>query len=206
VLFDQDRSVVRPAERTRVAAFADALKQKLPSAPSIPIFLAGVASAEGNPSHNLSLSLERAEAVEALLTSLGVPQPLSSMGLGVKGAPNDPANRKVDIDIDTTFEATYASNRYSVAEHEFGHMLGLPDEYQNNPPGSSPGDPRRETLQTNYETLLTSAGLARPAWGTDTSSQMDAGVDVLPRHYLTIWEALGRMTTPKIAPSEWSVG
>jgi len=197
---------VRPTERTRLTAFADALKQKLPSAPAIPIFLAGRASAEGNPSRNLTLSLERAEAVETLLTSLGVPQPLSSIGMGATGVSNDPANRKVDIDVDTTFEATYAGDRYSVAEHEFGHILGLPDEYENNLPGTRPDQPRLETLQTNYETLLTSAGLASPAWGTDTSSQMSVGVDVLPRHYLTIWEALGRMTTPKIAQTEWSLG
>jgi hypothetical protein len=34
---------------------------------------------------------------------------------------------------------------------------------------------------------------------------MSVGVDVLPRHYLTIWEALGRMTTPHITQSEWSI-
>ncbi|MGE3507984.1 MAG: DUF4157 domain-containing protein [Vicinamibacterales bacterium] len=205
VLFEKNRAVVRPAERGRLNTLALALKDKLPSAPAIPIFLSGFASSEGDGSRNLTLSLDRALAVESVLTGAGVPQPMTSIGLGPTGAPNDPANRRVDIEFDTSFETAYASNRYSVAEHEFGHLLGLPDEYENNPPGSSPRDPRRETLQTAYEALATSAGLALPVWGSDTSSQMSVGVDVLPRHYLTIWEALGRMTTPHITQAEWSI-
>ena len=31
-------------------------------------------------------------------------------------------------------------------------------------------------------------------------------VDVLPRHYLTTWEALGHMTAPDITRNEWSIG
>ena len=38
-----------------------------------------------------------------------------------------------------------------------------------------------------------------------TSSLMSAGVDVLPRHYLTLWEALGQMTSPDITRNEWSI-
>jgi hypothetical protein len=34
---------------------------------------------------------------------------------------------------------------------------------------------------------------------------MSAGVDVLPRHYVTLWEALGRMTTPDITQAQWSL-
>ena len=50
---------------------------------------------------------------------------------GPVGTPDDAANRKVDIVPSTTFEATYASNRFSAGEHEFGHAIGLPDEYKN---------------------------------------------------------------------------
>jgi len=35
---------------------------------------------------------------------------------------------------------------------------------------------------------------------------MSNGIDVLPRHYVTLWEALGRMTAPDIAQSEWRIG
>ena len=54
--------------------------------------------------------------------------------------------------------------------------------------------------------LVTAAGAQGPAqWGVNTSSQMSAGVDVLPRHYVTLWEALGRMTSPDITQAEWSL-
>jgi hypothetical protein len=106
----------------------------------------------------------------------------------------------VDISVDQDFEKTYASNRYSVGEHEFGHLLGLPDEYQDNTTG------RLGTAQTNYMALVTGAGVQGPAvWGVHTSSVMSAGVDVLPRHYVTLWEALGRMTAPDIAQNEWEI-
>jgi hypothetical protein len=37
---------------------------------------------------------------------------------------------------------------------------------------------------------------------------MSAGVDVLPRHYVTLWEALGKMTSPpliSLAQADWSL-
>jgi hypothetical protein len=130
-----------------------------------------------------------------------VPQPIGVSGHGAVGAPDDASNRKADITADHTFESTYAANRYSVGEHEFGHMLGLPDEYQNNTTGTLGAQ------QTLYTGLVTSAGVQGPAvWGARTSSQMSNGIDVLPRHYVTLWEALGRMTTPDITQAEWKLG
>ena len=79
-------------------------------------------------------------------------------------------------------------------------MLGLPDEYQNNTTGVL------GTQQTLYSGLVTAAGVPGPAvWGVRTSSQMSNGIDVLPRHYVTLWEALGRMTTPDIKQNEWTI-
>jgi outer membrane protein OmpA-like peptidoglycan-associated protein len=201
IFFEKDKSDVGFIDTVKLLLFAGACRQMNPSAPPIPIFLSGFASAEGDASHNLTLSLDRALAVESILTGAGVPQPMLSIGFGPVGAPNDPANRRVDIAIDHSFETTYASNRYSVAEHEFGHMLGLADEYMNNTTGGW------GTLQTNFMALVTSAGVQGPAvWGDLTSATMGGGVDVLPRYYVTFWEALGRMTAPDIAQNEWSIG
>jgi outer membrane protein OmpA-like peptidoglycan-associated protein len=198
VLFDKDSDAVRPAARSALTGFADALKQKNPSDPPIPLHIDGFASMEGNRAHNVDLANRRAVAVRALLASLGVPQPMGVLGHGPVGAPEDAANRKVDISVDHTFETTYAGNRYSVGEHEFGHMLGLPDEYLNATTGT-PG-----TQQTLFMSLVTAAGVRGPAvWGVRTASQMADGVDVLPRHYVTLWEALGRMTTPDITQAQW---
>lgn len=200
VLFARDSAVIRPADVGTLRALADAMKARTPSDPAIPVVIRGFASSEGQLAHNERLSEARAEAVAEELRRGGVPQPLVISPGGPVGAPNDPSNRKVEIAPSTTFEASYAGNRYSVAEHEFGHALGLPDEYVNRTSGAL-GD-----KQTAFVDLARAAGVAPPdRWGDLTASQMSAGVDVLPRHYLTVWEALGQMTSPDIARDEWSI-
>ena len=148
----------------------------------------------------MDLSERRAVAVRGFLSGLGVAQPIGVLGHGPVGVAGDAASRRADISVDHAFEAGYSTNRYSVGEHEFGHMLGLPDEYQNNTTGVL------GTQQTLYSGLVTAAGVPGPAvWGVDTASQMSNGIDVLPRHYVTLWEALGRMTTPDIKQNEWTI-
>lgn len=201
ILFEKDRSELRAPYDERLATLAEALNAKNPSDPPIPIVITGFASAEGDATHNQELSEARAEAVALALRRAGVPQPLVVSGRGPVGTPDDAANRKVEIATDTSFEDSYASNRYSVAEHEFGHTLGLPDEYNNITTGDL------GAKQSAFVALAVAAGVDPPdQWGDTTSSQMSAGVDVLPRHYLTLWEALGQMTSPDITRNEWSIG
>ena len=76
------------------------------------------------------------------------------VGSGPVGAPDDAANRKVDIVPSTTFEGTYTGNRYAPGEHEFGHAIGLPDEYKNITTGKL-GD-----KQTAFTNLARAAGVA----------------------------------------------
>lgn len=200
VLFDPDSDRIRPAAVPSLTAFADALKGRNPSDPMIPLHVDGFASAEGGLRHNEDLAERRALAVRAFLASLGVTHPIGVLGGGPVGVPGDASQRRAVISVDHAFETSYASNRYSVGEHEFGHMLGLPDEYQNNTTGTLGAQ------QTLYSGLVASAGVPGPAvWGADTASQMSNGIDVLPRHYVTLWEALGRMTSPDITQSEWSL-
>jgi outer membrane protein OmpA-like peptidoglycan-associated protein len=200
ILFEKDRADIRPADLATLHALAEAMKAKNPSDPAIPISIRGFASSEGSLTRNEQLADDRATAVANELLSAGVPQPLVVSGGGPIGAPDDAANRKVEITPSTTFENSYASNRYSVAEHEFGHTLGLPDEYVNRTTG------KLGAKQTAFTNLAAAAGVAAPdQWGDTTASQMSAGVDVLPRHYLTLWEALGQMTSPDILRNEWSI-
>ncbi|HAY27745.1 MAG TPA: hypothetical protein DCY47_09645, partial [Candidatus Accumulibacter sp.] len=200
VLFSRDSDVIEPAARSALTAFASAARQKNPSDPLIPLQVDGFASLDGDAAHNRDLADRRAAAVRSFLAGLGVPQPIGVLGHGPVGTVGDAGSRRVDISLDHSFETTYAANRYSVGEHEFGHMLGLPDEYQNNTTGTLGAQ------QTLYSGLVTAAGVPGPAvWGVDTASQMSNGIDVLPRHYVTLWEALGRMTAPDIAQSEWRI-
>lgn len=200
VLFVVNTDDLTPAGAGALAQLATALNQANPSAPLIPLIVEGFASAEGARTHNEDLATKRARKVADVLAGAAVRQPVRPAGKGPVGAPRDPANRAATVAADTTFETTYASNRYSVSEHEFGHMLGNPDEYANATTGPLGG------VQTKYTGLVTSAGLAAPTFGEDTSSQMSNGVDVLPRHYVTLWEALAQMTAPDLGQPDWRFG
>jgi outer membrane protein OmpA-like peptidoglycan-associated protein len=201
ILFAKDSAVIQAGDLTNLRTLAAAMNAKNPSDPLVPITISGFASSEGPVARNEKLAEDRANAVADVLRSAGVPQPLVIVKGGPIGAPDDAANRKVDIVPSTTFEATYASNRFSAGEHEFGHAIGLPDEYKNITTGKL-GD-----KQTAFINLAQAAGVASPSqWGDMTSSLMSSGIDVLPRHYLTFWEALGQMTSPDITRNEWSIG
>lgn len=199
VRFGRDSDVLAPSETGKLDRLAAALNQVYPSAPRIPLDIFGWASAEGAAAHNDDLSERRAEAVERYLTGKGVPQPMTSVGGGAIGAPNDAANRSAEVSTDTAFEGTYTGNEYAVGPHEFSHMLGLTDEYRATEGGLLAG------ARTRYQALMTSAGVEQPRWGEDTSSIVSAGTDVLPRHYVTVWEALGRMTAPDLTQSQWTL-
>lgn len=200
IQFAHNSAVVQPPYVARLHRLAEAMNAKNPSDPAVPMVCNGFASADGATGHNVQLAEQRAEAVANELRGASVPQPLVVSGQGPVGAPNEAANRKVELAPSTSFEATYATNRFSAGEHEFGHALGLPDEYRNNTSGDL------GAKQTAFINLARAAGVAPPdQWGARTSSQMSNGVDVLPRHYLTIWEALGHMTQPDITRDQWRI-
>lgn len=202
VLFEQGNSEVNAADTARLRALATVIKHKAPSDPVIPIRIDGYASAEGQGAFNQRLSENRATAVRDILQAAGVPQPLVPSARGPIGAPGDAANRKVELHPDTAFETRYSGNTFSPAAHEFGHAIGLPDEYANHLTGNL------GQKQTDFIDLANAASVRPPdRWGQGdrTASVMSVGVDVLPRHYLTLWEALGEMTRPDITRDEWSI-
>lgn len=116
------------------------------------------------------------------------------------------------------------------AAHEFGHMIGLLDEYC---PAVSPDllqkmvnegkitnttlsefakgkKGQNENEQGAYAKLLDKTGMKTPNWARPTAtseekgtSLMSGGFEVLQQHYVTIWEALTKMTSKYIEDTHW---
>jgi len=203
ITFTEGTAVLTADATAKLTNLAAEMKKGGANKPKIPIKIKGVAGPKGEQAVYEKLPQQRADVVKAFLLKLAVPQPLTAMGQMLslaKGVDSALAS----LTTDKTFETTYASNPYSVSEHEVGHMFGLPDEYVDYATaGKSAG---LQKSQTEYKALITSAGLEAPTYGKDTTSQMSAGVDVMPIHGVTFWEALGKMTSPDIQQSEWKLG
>jgi hypothetical protein len=141
-------------------------------------------------------------------------------------------HRQVELKADDNF--SWTGDPYSVLAHEFGHMLGNPDEYfaygsekirdakakqlasTGNPEdmeraiqvqATDPsGTKSHAEVQEPMGDLAEKAGQQIPEFGPKTSSIMSAGTDVLPVHYVTMWEVLGEITKDAIKPEEWKIG
>ncbi len=150
------------------------------------------------------------------------------------------SSTNVTIHPDEKWAATYQeSDPYSILAHEFGHMLGNPDEYFGYGPQmfelkkeqllatGKEGDAQvagamkinplttgdRADIQGGWGELVVRSGHKLPTMtvgGAEaTNSMMNAGAIVMPAHYATIWEALGRITSralPGIKENDWSYG
>lgn len=114
--------------------------------------------------------------------------------------------------------------------HEFGHMLGLADEYNSTTEATrqnladrdgeraldqtsldamtqmGAGAPKFANQQLGEVELADQAGVDSPnTWGAKTNSIMNSGDLLLPHHLVTVWEALGRATRTYIQPTWWKI-
>ena len=127
----------------------------------------------------------------------------------------------------------WTGDPYSILAHEFGHMLGNPDEYfeygsvkaRDAKVGQLISTGKVEdaqkalqlqslrvtqndsnaTTQEAMSTLALQQGVEIPEYGPKTSSIMSAGADVLPAHYLPLLEALSKITDAAITFQEWKI-
>ncbi|MDX6630127.1 MAG: hypothetical protein QOH00_2373 [Gaiellales bacterium] len=159
--------------------------------PPFPVTVTGRASSEGTQDRNTALSEERARNVSNEIVRGGPQLQPTSESKGADGATQDPAWRRVDIVV-----GTFESDQHTVV-HEFGHMLGLDDEYPTadpvnvgDPPGARPvgGAPTHAAL---VQTLMPGQQAVQ---AHHSDNVMSNGEVVRPHHYVTLLEALGTTT------------
>jgi len=96
--------------------------------------------------------------------------------------------------------------QYNIVAHEYGHMIGLPDEY--NSGGAIGGkDIKADAYAIHCQAtdrLALRAGLAW-RWNEKTDSLMSTGNVVHGRHLITVWEAVTVATQRLTTPAMWSI-
>ena len=195
------------AAQTTLSFLADYVKRI--NNPKFKLAIKGHASADGQKDTNLKLSRERAQAVHDFLATKGIKAPhiMSHDGVGEAGAGTGATWRKVVFS--PTLQAGF-QNVQDVTPHEFGHMIGLDDEY----------DSGRGATTDHYALVKKAFGqkyadkVAKVNVGgvTDQESVMEGGSDVRVYHYVTLWDALVKTTlqkaplpTPKFGYNDWKI-
>jgi len=139
--------------------------------------------------------------------------------------------REVVLEVSKNF--VWTGDEYSILAHEFGHMLGSPDEYFTYGSAGAvdkkaaqllstgraedayratqiqamtpSGNDSHATAQEAMMDLATAADVDIPEYGPNTSSIMSAGADVLPAHYLPLLEVLGLITSDTLTKDDWAI-
>lgn len=100
-------------------------------------------------------------------------------------------------------------NVQDITAHEFGHMLGLDDEYATSATPAGKGIETYGRVEKMFGTPY--ADLTAKA-GVDSASLMDGGSDVRVQHSVTLWDVLNDITTkkaavpnPKFGEADWKV-
>ncbi|MBZ0236196.1 MAG: OmpA family protein, partial [Deltaproteobacteria bacterium] len=200
VLFDFDKSTVKAADAAQLEYTATYLRRA--TQPKFIIDLVGHASNPGADKYNQRLSERRAEAVKAFFVTGGASahHQVNATGVGETGATKDQLWQKVDLTaaVDPAFV-----NKLDTAGHEFGHMLGVGDEYGKKGDKASHWDLVKKAFGQKYADDVALKDV--PGGG----SIMRGGEEVRIYHYVTFWEALCRATLkaalpdPKFGFDDW---
>ena len=115
------------------------------------------------------------------------------------------ATVRVEIEDVATAYRRYFGN-YVDTSHEFGHLIGLPDEYLDY---SGFTNATIRDSQPNWDNLCTKWHLAQRNWHTQfNDSIMSIGTKVYPSHAATLIEALDAMTSQApnaLAANSWTL-
>jgi hypothetical protein len=200
--FPRNSAAPTPEGKIAVTNFSWQAKQGvLKNTPLVPIKLAGVAASD--ETNAPQLARDRAIAIDKLLTSFNAPHP-RHLSVGPPAQPGGGGH--VGIALDRDFEddmKNYEEANYNIFAHEYGHMLGLPDEYLNEE-GSAAHNPK-VVMQQGLVDLASKARVNVPTFGKATTSIMSYGQDVMACHFLTAWEAMVALTRNYVGARDWKI-
>jgi outer membrane protein OmpA-like peptidoglycan-associated protein len=168
---------------------------------------------EAGRQRNNDLSFDRATAVETFLKTTSVEGSLLRnaasridviAGIGATSAGEEAQFRRVDIVVGT-------GQGQNIAAHEFGHMLGLDDEYASTPKRNAAGNPITDAngdeitrglisgtggevgTTTGHNQLAADMGLGGSVH-ENNDNIMSLGSTIRPQHYATFMQALHSVT------------
>lgn len=191
IRFANNSTDIEPKYVPDLRYVSDYLKRM--NTPRFEIDIIGRANKTGPEPPNVAMSVKRAQAVQDRMKAFGVTNHgLTHKGVGSAGATADGSWRKVDFDIkvDKSF-----SNIQDTTLHEFGHMLGLDDEYVTT-----------RAIQLQHQRNFVRKMLGTEDYGKgnenkyadevskkdplESASVMYSGNEVRVYHYVTMWQAL----------------
>lgn len=183
VFFAQGSATVSPSDVADLRKFGATLGA--PDIPPFPVTLTGHASAEGDEKRNMRLSEDRTRNVANEIVGGGAKKQPTEVAKGEQGANEDTTWRMVEIDV-----GDFESDQTTV-KHEFGHILGLGDEYP-----TADGATKRPVGTPVAHSALAQKVIPgqQPIVAHHDESIMSNGEEVRPYHYATFLEALGTLT------------
>ena len=191
ILFDHDSAVLKADFVAKLDFLATYLKRI--NNPPFVLDVKGFASSVGPTDYNKKLAEKRAKAVEAHLQGAGLTNhTVSNTAIGeVPGGDGAPFRKAV---IHTSIPAGW-KNTFSTVPHEFGHMLGLGDEY-----GGKKGQ-----VATHHALVAKHFGQAYADQTVKRNDVASAGImhfgeEVRIHHYVTFWDALAQATAKAAVP------
>lgn len=155
----------------------------------------GRSTSPGAAAYNRELGLRRANKVLEVLSGHKLGLISSPDSVGEEHASKDPKFRRVDLTAEFGASAAQSVTQ-NTAAHEFGHMVGLGDEYVEEQPPKGVADKFLADKPTHYEDVRRTLGddAANDLLVQDSPSIMSTGGEVKPGHYVYFLDALNGVT------------
>jgi outer membrane protein OmpA-like peptidoglycan-associated protein len=203
--FDFDSDRINNDCQEDIDKITDFIKQNAPQQdPNVCTFslqYTGRASSQGDKFYNKKLSERRIKSVEKILESLPGLCLSISVAAGEEEATEDAEFRRVSVGVFLENSQKPKNATQNVAAHEFGHMIGLGDEYVETVP-EIPGSRAKffGDKPTHYDLVksIIDDTAADELIIQDSSNIMARGNDVKRGHYVFFVAAIDIMTRPEI--------